>query len=210
MPTTTSEAREALDTARTHHAELEEAIREGDDSITAAQLADAEAEIRTAALRLEAAERAEQRTTDAARAHEADVVRQEFEHLIGKGSEKARKAYTAAVAALRTLASEADALRDSRVGLESRASVAGVDLPFWDSERVIDGAAEMYTDRAPKEARGHAFTHAHALHDDKRRAEFAAAAESAEQAERERHERFMAHTEVTDTLGRRVVADVDA
>ena len=205
MPTTTTEAQDVLATARAHHAELEDAIRDGNDTITAAQLADATAEIRTAELRLEAAERAEQRTAEAARAHEADVVRQEFEHLTGKGSEKARKAYAAAVAALRTLASEADALRDSRVGLEARASVAGVDLPFWDSERVIDGAAEMYTDRALKEARGHVFTHAHALHDDKRRAEFAAAAERAEQAERERHERFMANTEVTDDLGRRVV-----
>ena len=205
MPTTPSDAQAALDNARTRHAELEEAIREGDDSITSAPLADAEAEIRTAALRLEAAERAEQRTTDANRAHEADVVRQEFEHLIGKGSDKARKAYAAAVAALRTLASETDALRDSRVGLEARASVAGVDLPFWDSERVVTGGGEVYTDRALKEARGHMFTHAHALHDDKHRAEFAAAAERAEQAERERHERFMANTEVTDDLGRRVV-----
>ncbi|WP_267625933.1 hypothetical protein [Gordonia sputi] len=205
MPTTTTEAQDALATARAHHAELEDAIRDGNDTITAAQLADATAEIRTAELRLEAAERAEQRTAEAARAHEADVVRQEFEHLTGKGSEKARKAYAAAVAALRTLTAEANGLRDTRAALQARASMAGVDLPFWDSERVVTGGGEVYTDRALKEARGHMFTHAHALHDDKHRAEFAAAAERAEQAERERHERFMANTEVTDDLGRRVV-----
>lgn len=206
MPTTTTEARKALDKARTRYAELEEAIREGSEDITAAQLADATAEIRTAVLRLEAAERAEERTAQATRAHDADVVRQEFEHFIGRGSERARKAYSTAVAALRTLIAEADALNTTRSELAGRASNLGVDLPLWDIERAVDGGGEVFAERAAREAQGHEWPHPHALHTDEARKAHAEKEQRLAEAERERHERFMANTEVTDTLGRRISA----
>ncbi|WP_020170837.1 hypothetical protein [Gordonia polyisoprenivorans] len=188
MPTTTTEAQAALDEARAAHTALEEAIRDGDDTITSATLAAATAEIRTAVLRLEAAQRAEERTAEATRAHDAEVVRQEFDKLVGKGSEKARKAYAAAVDALRTLATEADTLHTARARLVSRAGEVGVELPAWDTLRVIDTGGEVFVERAAKEARGHQWPHPHALHTDQARRDYQAEQDRLAEQERARAE----------------------
>lgn len=107
------------------HAELEEAVREGDTAITAEQLAVARERDRLAELEAEAAVRAEQQAEATAHQTAVDRLRADIDGMPGNASQlqeladKATEALSALIAALqeRELAVRALAMRAAQLGI---------------------------------------------------------------------------------------------
>ncbi|MEU3413748.1 hypothetical protein ABZ760_21175 [Streptomyces sp. NPDC006658] len=109
MPRDLATAQAELDEARATLATLQEQVREGDDTVTAQQLADQRELIAFAELRVEAAQRTETRIREDQRAALGAAAKQAAEHLIsGAGMDEIADATRAAVDALAHLAALAN------------------------------------------------------------------------------------------------------
>lgn len=186
-------------------AELEERVRNGDTTITAADLAQAREAENLASLHQEAARRAQEATD--AREYEAAVeqVTADYEKLRGDGSSKVRTAYAKAVTAIANLTDALNEITDKRDALRDRANILGVlGGQFQDLFRVPALPTDTYLQVAIREARGEylgGHGNAHALHSDKQVAEHEERQRKLLEAEAEREAKFLENAEVVQDLG---------
>lgn len=132
MPLDLATAQQELDDARATLATLEEQVRDGDEDITAQQLADQKELIGLAELRVTAAERAEQQATAADLEARALAVRDDVRDLIAEDSTAAlvtavQGVMTAVAALVSAAGSRETAIREVAAAAESMNAELGAD-----------------------------------------------------------------------------------
>lgn len=181
--------------------ELEERIRDGDTTITAQDLAEAQSRERFASLQAEAESRAQEHARAAE--HDAAVQRvtADYERLQGADAKAARAAYAKAVSALDALRSAASDLGIQVREVRSRAAALGIlDGRFQDLYRVMGYSPDHYVEMAIKES-SEPLAYPHALHTDAQVAEAQERQQAKAEAEAARQARARENVDVVVDRG---------
>lgn len=177
--------------------ELEQAVIDGDTTVTPEAIEKARDHVGFLRLRRKGAEKrkAEREQQERQSAHDEAIAQREA--FYSTGVVPAQRAYAGLVDAIRTFQNELAAMEAEYSTIGARASELGVELPqdvrwLFDFSHYRDGDGSTYLKLATQEASGKLLAKAHGLHSDATREEYEARAAETIRLEEERQAKFMA------------------